>query len=153
MDHKATTCDPVENVRELLRSGQPEQALARVERCGQSGEWMKNARGVCLMRMGRIDAALETLRDLVFRGLVCIPSDVPGLYKANYATVLLMKGYTQQAMEIIRGLDPQEHPYIARLNEAIAEWKRGLNLFQRFLCLITCYPSRPVELKFGPGDI
>lgn len=150
-----TVCKPntVESVHSLLRSGQPEQALGQVERCGQSGEWVKNARGVCLMRMGKVDGAVEVLRDLTFRGLICIPSDTPALYKANYATALLMKNYTSQAMEILRGLDPKQHPYIAVLHETVAEWKRGLNPFQRLMCLVTYYPSRPVALKYPPGEI
>lgn len=153
MTEKMVTQNRIEYIRELLNSGKPDQALQYIERNGQNNQPMLNARGVCLMRLGRVEAAVEALRDLTFHGLVCIPSDTPPLYQANYATALLMKGYTQEALEIMTSLAPNQHPYIAALHQTIAEWKKNLNIFLRFCCMVKLYPSKRITLKYPPGDL
>lgn len=153
MTEKMVTHNRIEHVRGLLNSGKPDQALQYIDRNGQNNQPMVNARGVCLMRLGRVEAAVEVLRDLTFHGLVCIPSDTPPLYQANYATALLMKGYTQEALEILASLAPNQHPYIAALYETVAEWKKTLNVFLQLSCRIKLYPSKRIPLKYPPGDL
>jgi predicted Zn-dependent protease len=145
--------NPIDHLRQLLDNGEYEKALWFVDHVGQDNSLMKNARGVCLMRQGNIEPAIKLLRDLNFAGQICIPSDTPPLYQANYATALLMKGYNQEAMEILAGLKARQHPYVAAMHETIAEWKRGLNLFQRLGCLLRLYPRKQVSLKYPPGSL
>jgi hypothetical protein len=139
-------------VRNLLNSGNPEKALLFLDRESQHPE-LANARGVCLMRLNKIDAALDVLREVVFGKFIAIPSSTPALYKANYLTALLLKGFTQMAIEIEVTLETKDHPYIGRLKESLREWKRGLPLHQKLLCLIKLYPNQTVELPFLPGEI
>lgn len=105
------------------------------------------------MRLGQVDAAIQILRDLAFQGQICIPSGTPPLFAANYATALLMKGYNQEALEILADLKPAQHPYIAALYDAVAEWRRGLTLFQRLCCRLRLYPKKPVSLTVLPGNL
>ena len=65
----------IENVRELLNKNLPVEALKFIDHTGQQSPVMENAKGVCLMRIGRIEEAVTTLRDIVFQGHICIPSD------------------------------------------------------------------------------
>lgn len=153
MTEKMSIQSQIEHIQELLDCGKVQQALMYVDRMGQDNGPMKNARGVCLMRLGKAESAAGVLRDLVFGGLICIPSDTPPLYQANYAAALLMKGYNQEAMEILAGLGPQQHPYIAALYERIVEWKRGLNLFQRLACRMKLYPHKPIPLNGHLGSL
>lgn len=143
----------MDHIRQLLDNGEYEQALWVVDHVGQDNSPMKNARGVCLMRQGKIEPAIKLLRDLNFQGQICIPSDTPPLYQANYATALLMKGYNQEAMEILAALKPKQHPYVAAMRETIAEWKRELNVFQQISCLLRLYPRKQVSLKYPPGSL
>ncbi|HPY77218.1 MAG TPA: hypothetical protein PLQ45_05195 [Anaerohalosphaeraceae bacterium] len=153
MTEKTSAQNPIEHIRQLLKAKEYEKALLYVDQVGQNNSPMKNARGVCLLRQGKIEPALKLLRDLNFAGQICIPSDTPPLYQANYATALLMKGYNQEALEILSGLKARQHPYVAAMHETIAEWKRGLNPFQRLGCLLRLYPRKPVSLKYPPGSL
>jgi tetratricopeptide (TPR) repeat protein len=141
------------HLQPLLENGEYDKALAYLNRLGHENDFIRNAKGVCLMRLGEIDAALKVLRELVFAGQICIPSSTPPLYQANYATALLLKGYNQEALEILSSLDPKAHPYIAAMKETFAEWKKGLGLFGRILCGIRLYPRKPVALKYPPGAL
>jgi hypothetical protein len=139
-------------VRNHLNSGNPEKALQFLDKESQHPE-LANARGVCLMRLHKTDAALDVLREIVFGKFIAIPASTPALYKANYLTALLLKGFTQMAIEIEATLDAQDHPYIAKLKTALREWKHQLPLHRKLLCLIKLYPSQTVELPFLPGEI
>lgn len=153
MNNKTSVSYQIEQVRKMLESGKPQQALDYLDRLDSNNHLIQNARGVCLMRLGQADSANQILRDLAFRGQICIPSDTSPLFAANYATTLLMKGYNQEALEILADLKPAQHPYIAALYDAAAEWKRGLTLFQRLCCRLKLYPKKPISLTVPPGGL
>ncbi|MCE5186332.1 MAG: hypothetical protein LLF76_09430 [Planctomycetaceae bacterium] len=139
-------------VREYLKNGQPEKALQMLDREAQHTE-LVHARGVCLLRLHRVEAAINELRQVVFGTFVAIPASTPPLYKANYLTALLLKGYTQMALEIEQTLKAEDHAYIAKLKKAVREWKSSLPLHQRLMCALRLYPNRPFELTFPPGEV
>jgi len=141
------------NIRELLNTDQAEKALQLIHRTGSQLPEMKNAQGVCLLRLGRIEGAIDVLRELVFQKQLCIPENTPPLYQANYATALLLKHYNQMAIEIIKSLPNSDHPYIGQLVQAIHQWQQSLPLHQWFRCLVKLYPPTPVTLKFQPGQV
>lgn len=58
----AETPDLLSRVDRLLREGHPREALALLP--ATDAPALKNARGVCLLRLGRHSEAVETLRDL-----------------------------------------------------------------------------------------
>lgn len=139
-------------VRQYLQSGNPEKALQMLDREAKQAD-LDLARGVCLMRLNRVDPAIDVLREIVFGRFLAIPATTPPLYKANYLTALLMKGFTQMALEIESTLKDDDHPYIAKLKGAVAEWKRSLPIHQRLMCAIKLYPNRPFKLPFLPGEV
>lgn len=153
MNNKTSISYQIEQIQKMLDSGKPREAMEYLDRLDSNNHLIQNARGVCLMRLGQADAAIQILRDLAFQGQICIPSDTPPLFAANYATALLMKGYNQEALEILAALKPAQHPYIAALYDAVAEWKRGLTLFQKLCCRLKLYPKKPISLAVPPGGL
>ncbi len=152
--HLASLQDKIEYIRELLSLDQTEKALMFIEKHGSQSQEMKNALGVCLMRAGHVEQAVNVLRDLVFQNFICIPSDTPPLYQANYATALLLKNYNQMAIEIIKKLPIDSHPYVAQLHRAIRQWQKNLPLLHQLRCLLGLYPSvSRVPMDFKPGWI
>jgi hypothetical protein len=141
------------NIRELLKAGEHEKALQVIHRTGSQAPEMKNAQGVCMLRMGRIEGAIDVLRELVFQKQLCIPLNTPPLFQANYATALLLKHYNQMAIEIIKSLPDSAHPYVSQLKQAIGQWQQALPLHQWFRCLVRVYPPTPVVLNFPPGQV
>jgi len=149
----STVEDKVTHVRQLLASNQAENAILFIEKTGIQSPDMRNALGVCLMRLGKVEKALNILQELVFQKFLSIPKGTPAIYQANYATVLLLKNYNQMAIEIIKGLSPADHPYIAQLHASVAQWKKQLPVFHKFRCMLGLYPDTPVTLSMEPGDI
>jgi len=146
--------DKIGYIRELLSSDQTEKALLFIDKNGTQNQEMKNALGVCLMRAGRIEQAVTVLRDLVFQNHICIPDETPPLYQANYATALLLQNYNQMAIEIIKRIPVNSHPYVAQLHQAIGQWQKSLPLLRQMQCLLGLYPSGcRVPMEFKPGCI
>jgi len=87
-------------VQNYLKSGNPEKALSLLDKETHQPE-LANARGVCLMRLNRIDPAFEVFKEIVFQNFICMPITTAALYKANYLTALLLKGLVSTALDII----------------------------------------------------
>lgn len=116
----ATLC----RVDQLLREGRPAEALALLPAADTPA--VRNARGVCLLRLGRPREAIEALRDLVFgAGGFAVRPDAEPEYQANYATALLLDGNTQGFRCIFDGIGNRSHPAVSRLDEAVRRWKGG----------------------------
>ena len=148
-----TPQEKLEYLREMLTAGDVPKALAILQKDGCRTPELKNALGVCLMRDGKIDQAMQVLRELVFGKLICIPSDTPPLYQANYATVLLCKQYNQVAIGIIRNLPTSAHPYIVQLRWCIGQWQKKLPFGRRMLSRVGFYPAAAIPLTMPPGDL
>lgn len=141
-------------IRQLLEAGKPEQALHFLEKTGVQTPELQNALGVCLLRSGNIKRANDVLRELVFQKAICIPYGTPPLFQANYVTSLLMRGnYNQAAIEILKGLSPLSHPYVAELYQTLHRWQQKLPLVKRILYWVKLYPSTPVTLTVPPGSL
>jgi len=142
----------LDHIRLLLEAGEAEKAIQFIEKGGSQCPEINNALGVCLMRLGRIENAVVVLRQLVLGNRMCIPSDTPPLFQANYATALLLKNHNQPAIEIINNLAASDHSYIQQLKQAIAHWRKSLPVFQRMGCFVRSYPARRVTIPFPPGQ-
>src|SRR5438105_2031822 len=57
-----------DQVERLLQAGQPKQALDLLARAEVHSPWSTNATGVCLLRLGQADRAVELFRNLVLSG-------------------------------------------------------------------------------------
>jgi len=153
-NHKSKTSGNfIERVKDLLDQGRAQEAMEFINHLGQETAPIKNARGVCLLRLGRAEAAVSEFRDITFRGFMCVPADTPVLYQTNFATAMLMTNQKTGAIELISRLDNSQHPTVDKIRSAIDKWKRGLNPLQRFLCKIGVYPDKAVPIDFVPGDL
>ncbi len=145
--------DIIDRVRELLEQDRPQEALDLIEHVGQNTPAMKNAQGVCLLRLGRIEDAISVLREIAFQGHICIPSDTPAIYKANFATAMLMANRKDGAIDLINELAAKHTPEAADLKAAIDRWVKSLPLVRRILFKIGIYPSSPMPIDFFPGNL
>jgi len=143
----------IEDIRELLDNNLPLAALKFIDHLGQKTSELENAKGVCLMRAGKINEAVAVLRENVFMGHICIPSDAPILYKINFATVMILANKKDAAFSILDRLNKNEHPYISRLKESIHQWVKSLSFLERLRYHIGSYSNKPIILDFPPGEI
>ncbi len=150
---KQKTTGNIEHIRELLNQERPLDALKYIDHLGQQSPIMENARGVCLMRAGKIDEAVTVLRDLVFQGRICIPSDSPVLFKINFATAMLLSNQKDAAFPILNELDEKEHPEIVKLKDAVCKWVKSLTFSEKCRYHVGLYPKKPVTLDFPPGEV
>jgi predicted Zn-dependent protease len=144
--------DLLTRVEQLLQEGRPQAALALLPVTTDS-PWLRNARGVCLLRLGLASQAVETLRDLVFnRGGFAVRADADPVFQANYATALLLDGNAEGFWSILGGIDDRTHTAVARLDDAVRRWKADMTFWQRFASALGVGGSRFV-LDSPPGDL
>lgn len=116
---------------------------------------IRNALGVCFMRMGKVDEAVN-----LFRSFVLIPGttterpEISNACKRNFATALLMKGMPSGTVSVLVDTQDIEHPMAVRIFAAIKQWEKTLSWFRRMdwkLC--NCEPGNcHVPLDFEPGE-
>jgi hypothetical protein len=147
-----TNQEKLTSVCNLLNSGNPERALQLIDKDTHDPELL-NARGVCLLRLKKIDPAMEAFKEIVFHNSICMLPETPALYKANYLTALIVKGSTQIALDLEKTLDGGNHPYVVALKQAMRNWKRGLPWYRRILGCVNLYPNKPLPLPFEPGAV
>ncbi|TWU01912.1 tetratricopeptide repeat protein [Neorhodopirellula pilleata] len=115
----------------------------------------RNMLGVCLMRMGKVDQAVDVYRSFVLvPGTVLERSDVSNASKRNYATALLLKGFPSGALSVLTEIRDPNHPMAERLYLAIRQWERTLTWF-RWLDwkLNRVEPAKcRIPLAFEPGE-
>lgn len=147
----ATTADLQTRVDDLLREGRPREALALLP--AADAPWVRNARGVCLLRLGRAGEAIEVLRDLVFGpGGFAVRPDADPVHQANYATALLLDGNPEGFSSILGGIDDRSHPAVAGLDEAVRRWRAGMTVWQRVASALGVGGPR-LTIPFPPGHL
>jgi len=144
---------PIEHIRTLLSQRRPQDALNFIEHLGQKTPAMENARGVCLMRLGKIEEAIPVLRDIVFQGYICLPTDTPVLYQINFATAMLLSNHKEGAFDILNKLDEKEYQQVVKLKDAIRQWVKSLSFIEKCRYYMDLYPEKPVTIDFPPGEI
>jgi hypothetical protein len=144
-------CDSLTRVEQLLREGRPREALSLLP--PSDSPWLRNARGVCLMRLGRASQAVETLRNLVFHtsGFGIRPDADPA-FQANYATALLLDGNAEGFWGILGGIEDRKHPAVARLDDAVRRWKAGMTFWERVASALGV-GGPTFALDLPPGDL
>jgi len=143
----------IDHIRELLNQNRPHDALKFIENLGQKTPVMENARGVCLMRLGKFEEAISVLREVAFQGYICMPSDTPVLYQMNFAIAMLVSNHKEGAFPILNKLDEKVLPQIAKLEDAIRRWVKSLNFIEKCCYHIGLYPNKPVTIDFPPGEV
>ncbi len=145
---------PLQHIRELLDHDRPNEALNFITRSGSDSPEMENARGVCLLRLGRVDEAIAVLRDVTYQDLPVVPHDAPALFQVNFAIAMLRANHDKGAALMISDrLKGSEHPEAARLKAAVRQWKESLGPLGRFRCRLGLYPAKPVPLDEHAGAV
>ena len=135
-------------------AGHCERALCLADAYPEYDPQIVNAKGVCLMRLGRACEALSLFRSLVTtQGGTAVQSDRPDYLKMNYATALLLAGHLEACLDVLEGLDAGS-PVVRRLRDAVQRWETSLSFSQRLDWWINrVVPScAAASLDFAPGE-
>jgi hypothetical protein len=126
MEHKLLRC-----VKAALDADHPDQALKLLSTNIDSSA-VRNARAVCLLRLGRHDEALAIYRRFLFRsGCIWMIPEMPTEYKVNFATCLLLTGHPSGGKAVLDEIGEDQHPGVQRRREDIRKWAKSLSVFSR----------------------
>ncbi len=144
----------LERAQALLDEARPEAALKLLPSVAPESPALMNARGVCLLRMGRRHDALRLFREIAMpAGSFSVPNGTPTVFQVNYATALLLAGSLPAAMEMIEEIPDKTHPALVQLAGAVRRWKRSLPWWSRMLLAVGLYPDAGPALDFPPGSL
>ncbi|MBE7506191.1 MAG: hypothetical protein HS101_07870 [Planctomycetia bacterium] len=138
-------------ISDLLDQDKPADALDVIARFGAKNDEIRNAYGVCLMRLGELDKALEVYRSLCISQGVCLKPDAPVAHLINYATDLLLLQNVAGCIDILREIRASSHPGAARVQSAVDQWRRSLRWWQRLSLLVGIEPDVAIRLEYPPG--
>ena len=149
------TSAALQHIRELLDQDRPDEALNIVTRSGDDSPEMQNARGVCLLKLGRLDEAVKVLQDITCQGVAAgMSHHAPALFQVNFAIAMLRANREKGgALLIADWLNGNEHPEAARLKAAVRQWKKSIGLLGRLRCRLGAYPATPVPLDERAGAV
>ena len=144
----------LQHIRELLDHDRPNEALDFITHSGNDSPEMQNARGVCLLRLGRLDEAVSVLQDVTCQGLAGMSHHAPALFQVNFAVAMLRANREKGgALLISDRLNGNEHPEAAKLKGAVRQWKKSIGLLGRLRCRLGAYPAKPVPLDERAGAV
>ena len=143
----------VSEVARLADAGQLDQALHLLNSVNTVSDSERNARGVCLMRMSRIEDAVRTFRVLVLKpGCTWMKPELPVIYRSNFATALLLAGHPNGCLDMLEDIVEQDHPSVIQLRSTLERWSHGLSWWQWFNWKTGIEPNVPVAVDFLPGE-
>lgn len=144
----------MDKVKGLIDQGQFEQVVHLINRGGQRPPEMENALGVCLLRLGKAEAALNVLRSLAFEnGSVSMLPDTPAIYKVNFVTAAILTGNVSIGFSLLDQIHDEDNPAVIRIRAAIKRWKESCTPTQRFLMHFSVYPDKPIDLERPIGEL
>lgn len=154
-NHPATPLSPsIQRACTLIKKGDYTGAANLLAAAGRDPQ-TRNALGVCLMRAGRVDAAVDLYRSFVLvPGTLLERTDVSNAYKRNFATALLLKGLPSGALAVLKQTREPQHPVAASLYMAIKQWERSLSWWNRLDWKLNAVEPRSchVSIDFEPGE-
>jgi hypothetical protein len=144
----------LDQARHLLELGKPKEAFDLINAKGSGAPAMKNARGVCLMRMQQPALAVRTFRSVVLdhNGL-SLRADVPTVYKTNFATALLLEGNVSGCQSVLDEIRDEDDPGVQKLRAVIRKWVAELSFLQKLAWKAGSQPVRAASIDFLPGDL
>lgn len=134
-----------------------EDYLAAISLLRQAGDdrEIRNMLAVCLMRAGQARDAVQIYRQLVLvQGCTWIRPEIPDSYKRNYATALMLSGYPNGALEILRETDDVDDLVAVRIRVAIQNWVKTLSFWRRLDWKINRIepPLANIPFEHVPGE-
>jgi hypothetical protein len=153
MSKEIPASNPLAKVHDLLNEGHTSAAMHIINGSGQHSGAMENARGVCLLRMGKAEEARIVFGSLTFPNKsIGISPETPTVYQTNYVTANILADHTDTGLHILSQIQDDQHPAVKKLRSAVAAWKKSLGLHHRLMLLLGVYPNKPIALDFVPGD-
>ncbi len=138
----------------LLRAGRPQEALDLLARAGPPTPRLTNAVGVCLLRLGEAERAVDVFRGLVLiPGTVCLRPDAAPEHKSNFAAALLAAGNVAGGLRALDEAGDEGRPAVRQLRAAVRRWREGLSFWQRLRWRLGGSPPRPVALGGDLGEL
>jgi len=136
-----------------IEAGQYAAALKGAQEKGSTDIRLRNAAGVCLLRLGRSAAAVQLYRPLVFApdGLTLL-RDVPDVVRLNFATALLLDGRSAGCTDILRHVD-RKLPGVQQLRRSLRAWQQKLGLWNRLCWKLGIGRPQTVTLDYPPGEL
>lgn len=150
---RSSTDLTIDQVRQHLLASDPLEALRTLERSGSKSPEFRSAIGVCQMRLGQVDSAIETFRSLLFPGNgVAMAPDPDPRTVVSFATALLLAGNVAGCVQALDEIGDRGGEAARRLREVITRWRSALPLARRIGISLSGWPSHAViELPFEPG--
>ena len=137
-----------------VQAGQYEKALTMLD--GEpSTPQVRNARGVCLLRLGRYEKALQLFRGLALEGSGDrVRSDLPTVYLTNLATALLLTGRPSSCLALLHEIENESHPTVVALRKEIHQWQSTLTFNERLNWWFGRLdpPHCRIAIHFIPGE-
>ena len=140
------------SVDALLKTKQYSQAVAVLQAARSNSPEIRNAEGVCRMRMGEHERAVQIFRGLVVYG-VNLRTDVPLAFKTNFACALLAAGNLEGCESTLSDIKRQNetNDMVVYLRESIQRWRATLSFGDKLKMLVGV--RKPVPLHFELGEI
>ena len=131
------------------------EEAADLLRTAPRSQWTSNTLGVCLLRCGRVDEALQLYRSLALNpGTTTLRPEVDDLTCVNFATALMMKGMPSGAMDVLADMHAVDILPAVRLRAAIIQWSKSLSWWRRLDWKLNRIdpPKAHVPIDFEPGE-
>jgi len=146
----------INRIENLLDEGKPQVALDLIDRSKQENPVIENARGVCLIRLGKFQEANDVLSAIVFPGrMVGVPAGTPIVYQTNLVIAMLKINNIDGALSILRQINDgyRKHQTVVKIDIAIRRWKKSLSLFQKIQLAVGYTPHKPVIIDCAEGQL
>ncbi|WP_372898211.1 tetratricopeptide repeat protein [Stieleria sp.] len=114
----------------------------------------RNCLGVCAMRTGKFDEAIQIFRGLALSpGTTIVRGDADDVLLINYATALLLGNLPSGALDVLGDLKDRDAPAAVEIRSAIDRWARGLSFWRRLDWKLNHIEPRncSVPIDFAPG--
>ena len=138
----------------LLEQGRPKDAFELLNAKSSLDPVLRNARGVCLLRMQQPQLAVRAFREIVLAtGSIGLRWNIPLHYKTNLALSLLLDKNVAGCASVLNETGQRDDPRVQRLLNVMRRWESGLTVWQRFMWRLGVEPNVPVTIDFVPGDL
>ncbi|WP_436715134.1 tetratricopeptide repeat protein [Roseiconus lacunae] len=116
---------------------------------------IRNTLGVCLLRIGLADEALQVFRQFVLTpGNLGERGDVSDAQKRNFATALLLSGSPSGAIDVLREIKSDDQRQADQIRRSIRQWEKSLGWLRWIDWKLNRIepPNCRVQVDFVPGE-
>ncbi len=154
-----------DEIESFLSNGQPERALKKLRDIDDNSNQIQNAIGVCLLRIGEYQEALDIFLRLVkWDALGGFMKSCPLVYKKNFMCTVLCLGGHEAFVKAFLQLNSEQlaDEGVRRLEKDYLNWEKEserryskLPLYKRFArsAGLLSQPVEAIPLSFTPGEL